>query len=146
MTAPGATGSITINASADQVYDLVSNPKKIVEFAEETFKILTVNKNHWVGFNRNGWHVWATHTKIVQAVPGRVFEFEIGELGVPVARWQYTIEPADGGVQVTESWWDRRPAWFTKVAAPFTGVKERVPHNTVNIAETLRKLKVIAEG
>lgn len=145
MTTPGATGCITINASADHVYELVSNPKKIVEFAEETFKIFTFG-NHWVGINRNGWHVWPTHTKITQSVPGRVFEFEVGELGIPVSRWQYSIEPVDGGVQVTESWWDRRPAWFVKAAAPFTGVKERVPHNSVNIAETLRKLKVIAEG
>ena len=145
MTVPGATGTITINAPADHVYDLVSNPKKIVEFAEETFKIFALGK-HWVGLNRNGWHVWPTHTKVTRAVPGQLFEFEVGHLGVPVSRWQYTMESVDGGVRVTESWWDRRPAWFAKAAAPFTGVKERTPHNTVNIAETLRKLKTVAEG
>ena len=143
--APAATGSITIKATPQRVYDLVSDPKRIVEFAEETFKVFTVGK-HWIGFNRNKWHVWPTVTKITQALPGRIFEFEVGEFGVPVSRWQYALEPIEGGVQVTESTWDRRPAWFAKATYPFTGVKDRATTNTANIETTLRQLKAIAEA
>lgn len=145
-TVPAATGSITISASPERVYDLVSNPKKIVEFAEETFKIFTVGKARWIGFNRNGWHVWPTVTKIIEASPGREFTFEVGEFGIPVSRWQYKFEPVDGGVQVTESTWDRRPKWFATATIPFTGVKDRPTTNTANIELTLRKLKGIAEA
>ena len=94
-TAPAATGSITISASPERVYDLVSNPKKIVEFAEETFKIFTVG-SRWIGFNRNGWHVWPTFTKIIEAAPGREFTFEVSEFGFPVSRWQYKLEHGRG--------------------------------------------------
>lgn len=143
---PTATGSITIKAPASKVYELVSNPDKIVEFAEETFKIFPVGGRRWVGFNRNGWHVWPTMTKIIEAELGRVFTFEVGEFGIPVARWQYAIEEVEGGVRVTESTWDRRAKWFAKTTVPFTGVADRTAANTANIQKTLIHLKSVAEA
>ncbi|CAN5137219.1 hypothetical protein BH23ACT9_BH23ACT9_17600 [soil metagenome] len=53
-------------------------------------------------------------------------------------RWQYDLEPIDGGVRVTESTWDRRPDWFAKVTVPFTGVADRATANDGNIARASR--------
>lgn len=62
-----------------------------------------------------------------------------------VARWQYDIVAADGGCEVTESTWDRRPGWFRKVAGKATGVSDRVAANTEHIRLTLQRLKQRAE-
>jgi hypothetical protein len=64
----------------------------------------------------------------------------------PIARWQYDIVAADGGCQVTESTWDRRPGWFRKLARRATGVSDRVAANTEHIQLTLGRLKQRAEA
>jgi NAD(P)-dependent dehydrogenase (short-subunit alcohol dehydrogenase family) len=58
--------------------------------------------------------------------------------------------PADcsteAGCQVTESMWDRRPAWVRPVLARVVGPRDRLRQNQTNIAATLRRLKQRAEA
>jgi hypothetical protein len=120
--------------------------------AEETTRILhrraSVGRvgSRWIGLNRNGWRVWPTMTRVTDAEPGVRFAFEVGELGIPVARWQYDLHPTDGGVRVTERTWDRRPGWFAALTVPFTGVARRDDQNERNIMATLTRLKTVVEG
>ncbi|CRK60563.1 hypothetical protein [Alloactinosynnema sp. L-07] len=97
------------------------------------------------GSNRRGIRFWTTVSTVTDASPSR-FAFEVKSMGLPVSRWQYDIEPTDGGCQVTESTWDRRPGWFRPLTYFATGVTDRSVHNQRNIERTLASLKQAAES
>ncbi|HEX7321502.1 MAG TPA: SRPBCC family protein [Mycobacterium sp.] len=151
-TPPSATGTVTINASPEAVYALITDLSALAECAEENVRM----KWHrgasaaqpgavFTGHNRSGWHRWSTACTVTDAEPGRLFAFDVRLMVIPVARWAYQISAADGGCQVTESTWDRRPSWFLGIAKLSTGVKDRVTTNTEHIRLTLDRLKQCAE-
>jgi hypothetical protein len=99
------------------------------------------------GKNRIGMRRWATKGTIVAAEPNRRLAWDIAALGLPVARWTYTIEPgADGGCRVTETWNDKRGALINFVGPITTGVKDRAAHNEAGMRTTLERLKGAAEA
>jgi hypothetical protein len=66
---------------------------------------------------------------------------------IPIARWQYDIEPLDGGgCRVTERTWDRRPGWFRLPSQIVTGVANRAEVNLSHIEQTLQRLTARAEA
>ncbi len=154
LNAPDATGRIEIGAAPETVYDLVSDPGKLAEVAEE------YAGHRWVGGssepavgakfrgrNRRGFRRWSTLSTITDAEPGRRFGFEVTSVaGLPVARWQYDFEATDDGCVVVESMWERRPAWFKVPTSTVTGVWHRGEANAANIATTLARLKRAAEA
>jgi hypothetical protein len=149
---PSATGQITVNAAPDRVYALISDVATMSAFAEETTRNTLLGGassasvgTRFRGSNRRGLRRWSTVATVVAADPGTQFAFDVTSVGVPVARWQYDIAPAEDGCVVTESMWDRRPAWFYGIAWLATGVTDRVTVNTANIAKTLQRLKEKAE-
>lgn len=153
MTTPDATGQIDIDAPAEAVYAFLSDPSRMPEIAEETRKVLRRGSNsarvgsRFMGINRHGRHVWPTLGKVTDADRGRRFAFDIEAVpGVPVARWQYDIEPTANGCRVVESTWDKRAPWFVSATTPITGVPDRVSTNTRNIATTLGRLKTAIEA
>ena len=153
MTAPDATGQTEIAASPEAVYAFLSDPARMSEIAEETVKVLRRDStagqagSRFIGVNRNGRRVWPTIGKVTDADSARRFAFEVEAVpGVPVARWQYDIEPTAAGCRVVESTWDKRPRWFVPATRPITGVKDRVSVNTRNIEATLQRLKTRLEG
>jgi len=153
VTAPDATGRIEIDAAPAVVYALVSDPGRLADLAEEYVG------HRWVGdatgpavgaqfkgSNRRGFRRWSTLSTITDADPGRRFGFDVtSTFGLPVARWQYDFEPAGDGCAVTESMWERRPAWFRVPTSTVTGVWDRATANTANIASTLARLKASVE-
>lgn len=148
-----ATGQIDIDAPAAHVWAFVSDPGRMAAIAEETIRVVRRGSGagrvgaRFVGINRNGRHVWPTIAKVTDADPGQRFAFEVEAVpGVPVARWQYDIEPTATGCRVIESTWDRRASWFARVAGPITGVPDRVATNSRNIAATLDRLKAAVEA
>jgi hypothetical protein len=99
----------------------------------------------FTGLNRNGPKKWTTTCTVTDADPGRVFAFDVRHTVLPISHWRYDIEPADGGCRVSERTWDRRPAWFAKVAWRATGVTDRADANSAHIEATLQRLKAKAE-
>ena len=99
----------------------------------------------FTGANRNGSHSWNTTCTVTDAEPGRLFAFTVRAMGLRVARWAYTITPADGGCQVTESTWDYRPRWIRGLTRAATGVADRTAANSEHIRLTLDRLKQKAE-
>ncbi|GLZ31737.1 polyketide cyclase [Lentzea sp. NBRC 105346] len=151
MKAPDAQGSVDVKASADRVYALVSDLPRLANVSEE------YSAGRWLGAatgpavgarfrgsNRRGVRFWQTTATVTDASPRR-FAFEVKSFWLPVSRWQYDIEPTDGGCRVTESTWDRRPAWFRPLTVLATGVRDRASENQTNIERTLAKLKTAAE-
>lgn len=150
---PTATGRITVAATPETVYALISDPQSLAGIAEETVtcKLLDGASSVTVGtrfrgVNRRGVRRWSTVSTVTDAAPGRQFAFNVASLGIPVARWDYSITPAETGCEVVESTWDRRPRWFLGLAYLATGVSDRVKVNTENIARTLQRLKEKAEA
>ncbi|WP_232678256.1 SRPBCC family protein [Nocardioides sp. R-C-SC26] len=152
--AADATGSIEIAASPDDVYRLLTDLDRFASVTEETTTMRWTGGAtgaapgaSFSGANRNGWRRWSTASIVTDADAGRRFAFEVtAPAGITVARWQYDLEPTATGCRVTESTWDRRPAWFVKPAGMITGVSDRTSGNAANIEATLTRLKAALES
>jgi len=154
MSEPSAFAHTEVNAPADVVYALVSDLSGMSRVAAE------FQRGTWLGgvreaavgarfrgHNRQAGRRWSTTATVTDAEPGRRFAFEVVSVTrIPVSRWQYDIEPIDGGCRVEERTWDRRPPWFRPLANLFTGVRDRAEHNRTNMERTLRQLKTEAEA
>ncbi|WP_424183516.1 SRPBCC family protein [Actinokineospora sp. G85] len=151
MTEPTASATVSVQAPATVVYDLVSDLAGMAAAAEE------FTGGSWLGTasgpvvgarfrgsNRRGWRRWSTVAEVTDASPQR-FAFEVKSLGLPVSRWQYDIEETPGGCTLTETTWDRRPSWYRPITILATGVSDRSTENQRNIESTLAKLKHQAE-
>jgi hypothetical protein len=154
---PASTqADVSIDASPDNVYALITNLPTLASLAEEAAAMEWREGDAarpgavFKGHNRNGIHRWSTKCTVTAAEPGQVFAFDVRYFGVPVAHWRYDIipggGPADGGCRVTERTWDRRPGWFSKTAWIGTGVRDRGAANAAHIKVTLQRLKDKAEG
>jgi hypothetical protein len=152
MPSSDASSTVDIAATPASVYALITDLKVLAELADET-AVMRLNKGSAVapgavfrGTNRNGWHRWTTTCQVTDADAGRRFAFDVTHTRVPIARWQYDIEPTDSGCRVTETTWDKRPAWFARLSLLGTGVSDRGAANASHIEATLRRLKARAEA
>ena len=123
-------GSVTVHmaASADLIWDLVSDVTRVGEFSPETFEA------EWLGgasspetgarfrghVRRNGrGPVYWTVCTVAACDPGREFAFTVaGPGGKTVNTWRYQLEPAADGTDVTESF-ELPSAWVS--TPPVTG-------------------------
>ncbi|ANZ39948.1 polyketide cyclase [Lentzea guizhouensis] len=148
---PDATAHIDVAASPERVFTLVSDLRGLSGVAEEYSGGRWLNAAgpqagaRFRGVNRRGWRVWPTEATVTDCSVSR-FAFEVRSLGLAVSRWQYDIEPVDGGCRVTESTWDRRPGWYKPITMLATGVRDRAVTNQRNIEVTLRRLKEVVEA
>src|SRR5271168_3937922 len=108
-------GSVTVHmaASAERVWELVSDVTRVGEFSPETFEA------QWLGaasgpaagarfrghVRRNGrGPVYWTVCTVVTCEPGREFAFTVaGPGGATVNTWRYQLAPSPAGTAVTES-------------------------------------------
>nr|WP_092530395.1 SRPBCC family protein [Amycolatopsis arida] len=153
MGQPSASGTIEIGASADEVYRIVSDPGAMADLADEysSFRWLGDASTPRVGArfrgrNRRGARRWSTVATITDAEPGVRFAFDVTFARLPVSRWQYDIRSTSDGCGVTESTWERRPAWLKVLTSTATGVWRRAEQNQHNITTTLRRLKERVES
>lgn len=148
-TEPLATGEVTVDATPEAVYRLVSDPVAMAGLAEEFYRARWLRGatearvgNWFSGSNRNGWRRWWTHAQITEADPGRRFAYRVRTpFYVPISRWEYEITPEGGGSRLSVTNWLRVPRWFVPIAIFITGQPDRAGTNDANIAITLRRLK-----
>lgn len=139
-------------ATPATVYALITDLDSLAELASETTHMRWRSGSSatpgavFSGTNRNGRRRWTTKCTVTDATPGERFAFEVTHSLAPVARWQYDLEVSDVGCRVTESTWDRRPAWFKMPAELVTGVRGRAQVNRGHIEQTLQRLKARAES
>ena len=152
MAEGDVSGTARIAAPADELYRLVSDVTRMGEWSPENVggrwvggATAPVVGAQFQGSNRRGWRQWSTTCTVVAADPARRFEFEVAFGPVPVSRWSYEFEPEGGATVVTETWTDRRPAWFSLLAAPVMGVGDIRGHHQQNIDKTLANLRAAAE-
>ena len=152
---PERTASVSepVAAPPGVVYDLISDVTRMRSWSPETRRCAWLGGAtgpavgaRFKGTNTIGWRRWSTTCTVTAADPGSAFAFRVQYGPMVVAEWRYDIAP-DGaaGSLVTESWRDRRPAWFRAVYPVLVGVKDRAEHNRATMTETLRRLKAAAE-
>ena len=144
--------SLTINATPDALYDLVSDVTQMGRLSPECTGGRWISTGNgprvgarFLGFNKRGWARWFTTNKVVAATPGREFAFNTEQSGTC---WRYRFEAADGRTVVTESREavKQRPLTakvFTKLA--LGGVPEHDDEMRDGMRATLERLKTLAE-
>jgi hypothetical protein len=143
------TESIAVEASAGEVYALVSDLPRMSEWSPECTRVTwssgsgAVVGARFVGHNRVGVVRWFTFGLVLEADPGRRFVFDITFGPIPISLWSYDFTPTTTGCEVTESWTDRRPTVLRYLFRPIFG--NRIPRNIEGIHTTLRELKTAAE-
>lgn len=147
--------SITINAPADLIYDLVSDVTRMGEWSPEatgatgTEGTLAVG-DRFTGWNKRGPVRWFTYNTVRAAERGAEFEFDTDFGPMPVSRWRYDFEETgDGSTRVVETWLDRREGVFAipiKAMGQLLIPGNREVHNRANMVQTLRQLKAAAEA
>jgi uncharacterized protein YndB with AHSA1/START domain len=147
-------GSVTVHmaASADRVWELISDVTRIGEFSPETFEA------EWVGgatgpeagaqfrghVKRNGkGPVYWTTCTVVACEPDRVFAFGVGKPGKALNTWRYELEPTADGTDVTESF-ELTPLPLLRLYWALLGWT-RGRTNVSGMRTTLERVKAVAE-
>jgi uncharacterized protein YndB with AHSA1/START domain len=145
--------SLLIEAPAETVYDLISNPMRMAEWSPECVRCRWTRGARGAevgarfrGTSRNGRRRWTTTSTITEMRPGELFAWEVTYFGRPVARWEYRIEPADHGVRLVESVVDRRGRMLGAVSPIITGSPDRARRNRDTMETTLLAVKATAEA
>src|SRR5882757_2390184 len=137
--------SVDVTVSPEIVWGLISDLARMGEWSPECTGV------KWAGAapgpaGPSVGAVFKGKNTIGAVEPNRRIVWDIAALGLPVARWSYSIDPGDGGCRVTESWEDKRGALINAVGPLTTGVKDRAAHNEVGMRTTLERLKAVAEA
>ncbi|MEE4022110.1 SRPBCC family protein [Gordonia sp. PKS22-38] len=151
MAAPLIEESIVINASAEDVWAVISDLKRMGEWSPQCKKMIVRGGSVGLGtktinVNRRGPLVWPTTSKVVRFAPNKELAFRVAENRTV---WSYTIEPSESGVKVTEK---REVGDGTTAVSAF--LVDKVMGGTTNfeaelklgMAETLGKIKRAAEA
>ena len=105
------TAAVTISASPQEVYRLVSDVTRMGEWSPECLRCEWIDGasspivgSLFRGHNRISRYRWATTAQVTTADLGREFAFSTMEDGRESTRWRYLFEPSNGGTLVTESY------------------------------------------
>ncbi|MGI8523362.1 MAG: SRPBCC family protein [Nocardioides sp.] len=145
--------TVPMTTTAEAAWDLVTDVTRIGEFSPETFEARWTRgstgpevgayfKGH---VRRNGiGPVYWSLCRVDACEPGRHFEFTVVVKDADVNTWGYRIEPADGGVAVTE--------YFRLAGTPLNRAYwallgwTRGRTNRNGMRTTLERMKAVLEG
>lgn len=105
MAAPLLEASTEIKASAEEVWKVVSDLKRMGEWSPQCRKIIVRGGGpitlgtKTINVNKRGLLVWPTTAKVVRYEPNKEIAYRIKENG---SVWSFTITPSDNGVKLTE--------------------------------------------
>lgn len=147
------SASIMIGAGPEHVYDLVSDVTRTGEWSP------ICQWGRWedgdgprlgawfVGHNEARGRTWETRSQVVAADRGEQFAWLVGQGYV---YWSYTMRPAVGGTELTESW-EFRPEGIAMFRERYgedaqKQIDERTAAARDGIPKTLAAIKRIAES
>lgn len=146
--------SVTVQASAETVYGLVSDITRTGEWSP-------VCKSCWwdeevnagklgawfTGRNQLPRRTWETRSQVVAAEPGREFAWVVGGSFV---RWGYTLTPTEDGTTLSETW-EFLPGGIATFEDKYgedahVQITDRTQQALDGIPKTLAAIKRIAES
>ena len=146
--------SVTVQASAEVLYDLVSDITRTGEWSpvctscwwDEEAEAGQVGA-WFTGRNELPHRTWETRSEVVAAERGREFAWVVGDSFV---RWGFTFAPVGTATALTESW-EFLPGGITMFEAKFgddarVQIADRTQQALVSIPTSLRAIKAIAES
>ncbi|HCS56323.1 MAG TPA: SRPBCC family protein [Gordonia polyisoprenivorans] len=151
MAAPLIEESIDIDATPEQVWEVISDLKRMGEWSPQCVKMIVRGPvglgTKTINVNRRGPLVWPTTSKIVRFSPNQELGFRVAENRTV---WSYTITPTASGVTVTE----RREVPGGTTSTVSSVLVDKLMGGTENfeaelklgMAETLGKIKRAVEG
>jgi hypothetical protein len=146
--------SVSVQASAEAVYDLVSDITRTGEWSPVCKACWWDDEDSagqpgawFTGRNELPYRTWETRSQVVAAERGREFAWLVGGKYV---RWGFTLAPADGGTILTESW-EFLPEGIAMFKEKFgdaadAQITERTEQALDGIPKTLAAIKRIAES
>jgi hypothetical protein len=144
--------SEVINAPADVVYSLVVDLPRMGEWSPEATGGRWLEGGgpqvgaRFVGSNRTGRRHWSTLVRVTAAEPNRRFAFRVTAPLVPIADWEYRIEPTESGCRIDETFVDLRLPPVRLVSTLRTGVADRSLFNRHSMQVTLAALRERSEA
>jgi uncharacterized protein YndB with AHSA1/START domain len=153
---PDVTVERVIEASPEQLYDLVSDLPRMGEWSPESEggawrggATKAVVGAKFRGHNRIGWRRWATTCTVTEARPGHAFGFDVTVGPFAVASWHFELSAVAGERRLTnvvQRYTDRRGRVKRLIGRLVTGVADRSEHNHKTMTETLLRLGKVAEA
>jgi hypothetical protein len=146
--------SVTVNASAQDVYDIVSDITRTGEWSPVCTSCWWDDEasagavGAWfTGRNVLPERTWETRSQVVSADPGREFAWVVGGKFV---RWGYTLTAVDAGTVLTETW-EFLPEGIAMFGEKYgeeaaAQIANRTQHALDGIPKTLAAIKLIAES
>jgi hypothetical protein len=146
--------SVTVQASAETLYDLVSDITRTGEWSPVCTSCWWDDEatagqvGAWfTGRNEVPGRTWETRSLVVAAERGREFAWVVGGRFV---RWGFTLTPADKGTTLTESW-EFLPEGIAMFGEKYgdeadAQIAERTQQALDGIPKTLAAIKRIAES
>lgn len=144
-----ASRSVEIDAPRQVVYDLVTDITRTGEWSPECRRCEWLDApgevgSRFKGHNRRGPARWATTAMVLAADPPTTFSFATLYRDQPATRWTYELA-GDERTTLTESFDALSVPWLiAAVEAVF--IRNRQEQLEAGIAETLQRIKAIAEG
>ena len=146
--------SITVAASADKLYDLVSDITRTGQWSPTCTSCWWDNEAEagqvgawFTGHNELPHRTWETRSEVVAAERGREFAWVVGSSFV---RWGFTFAAAPTGTTLTESW-EFLPAGIAMFEERFGNqahiqVADRTQQALAGIPQSLTAIKRIMES
>lgn len=142
-----------VDAPPERVWGLIGDPTRMGEWSPECQRVEWRGASRapavgatFRGHNRLGWRRWTTTGRVVELEPGRTIAWDVS-LVLPVARWTYRVEPADGaGCTLEETFTDQRGAVIKALGTLGRGVTDVEAHNRRGMEATLARIRAAAEG
>ena len=104
MAAPVLQTQIDINAPVSRVWSLVSDLSKMPQWSPQCRLMKPIGQvkqgARTVNFNRRGYMVWPTTSRITELVPEKKLAFRVNENGT---EWCYELEPTEAGTRLVET-------------------------------------------
>ncbi|WP_445155063.1 SRPBCC family protein [Arthrobacter sp. Hor0625] len=146
--------SVTVQASADALYDLVSDITRTGEWSPVCTSCWWDDEDSagrvgawFTGRNEIPQRTWETRSQVVAAERGREFAWVVGGKYV---RWGFALSPADAGTVLSESW-EFLPAGIAMFEEKYgdkaqAQIAERTQQALDGIPKTLAAIQRIAES
>lgn len=144
--------SVRIEAPPERVYDVISDVTRTSEWSPICHKVEWIGGSTkaepgatFKGHNKQGPMRWSRECKVREAEPGKVFSFSTYVGDKEATRWRYTLEPADGGTELTESY---EPVWapgYVRFMDKLFG-KKMAQDARENLQTSLERIKRVVEG
>lgn len=102
---------IHVDAPPQEVWDALADLERMGEWSPECLKVRWLDGakspakvgNRFKGFNKYDWLRWSMKCEVKAADPGHELAWSTLRGDREMVRWRYTLEPADGGTDLTES-------------------------------------------